>query len=238
MPTLRRSRLVALGATIVVVMGLPIGGVGAQVIPEPVPIPPLPPIVADGVASDRLIPVPAGCAAPAVEQAVFIGTMVVGDAVTGRFVVEQVRSGSVEGFSVGGMIDVRYGDEVRFLEVGQRYIVGAAVDPELRLLASTVRSPAPLFGGNEILGLDDANVDCPSVESPVRTLLADATSVETGVLSPLKNAKGKILRAILEPLGAALAILLGLVALKHLLFALGRSLRRLDGNDLEERGAQ
>jgi hypothetical protein len=227
----RALRVLVIGVAALVISPVAFAsGQAPEPIPEPIPVPPLPPIdTAAGADSSPLIPVPAGCPEQVTEQAVFVGSLIIADAVTGRFRVEQVKSGSVEGFAVVGMIDVYYGDEVRFLDVDQRYIVGAAVDPELRRLASTVREPAPLFGGNEIAGLDDADVECPSVESPVRTLSADTTSVESGVLTPLKDAKGKILRAILEPVGAALVILLGLVALKHLLFALGRSLRSLGG---------
>jgi hypothetical protein len=213
----------------VVVMG---GGVaGASDLPEPVPVPTLPPIEDRDAESARLIPVPVGCAAPSVEQTVFIGKLIINDAVTARFEVEQVLSGTIEGFSVGGLIDVRYGDEVRFLEVGQRYIVGGAIDPDVRVLASTVRAPAPLFGGNEIAGADDADVDCPTVDTPVRTLLLDGSSVETGVLTPLKDAEKRILRAVLAPVGGAFAVLLGLVIVKHLFFAFGRSLRDLGVTD-------
>ena len=203
----------------------------ASDLPDPTPVPSLPPIDDQGAESSRLIPVPAGCVAPAVEQVVFIGKLIINDAVTGRYEVEQVLSGSIAGFSVADKIDIRYGDEVRFLDVGQRYIVGAGVDAELGVLASTVRAPAPLFGGNEIAGADDGDVDCPRVDTPVRTLLLDGSSVETGVITPLRDADRRILRAILAPVGAAFLILLGLVILKHLLFAFGRSLRDLAVTD-------
>lgn len=226
--------LVGVGCAVVafsVLAGWPQGQAMAGELPDPVPVPSLPPIEDQEADSARLIPVPAGCVAPSVEQVVFIGKMIINDAVTGRYQVEQVLSGSIEGFSVGGMIDVRYGDEVRFLSVDQRYIVGAAVDPEARVLASTVRAPAPLFGGNEIAGADDADVDCPRVDTPVRTLLLDGSSVETGVLTPLKDAEKRVVRAILAPVGAAFLVLLGLVVVKHLFFALGRSLRDLSRTD-------
>lgn len=200
-------------------------------LPEPQPVPPLPPIEDPDAESARLIPVPSGCAAPDVEQVVFIGTLLISDAVTGRYQVDQVLSGSVDGFSLQGMIDVRYGDEVRFLDTGQRYIVGAAIDPQTRVLASTVRAPAPLFAGNEVAGVDDADVPCPSIDTPVRTLLLDGTSVETGVLTPLRDAERRLLRAVLAPVGVAFLVLLGLVMLKHLVFALGRSVGALSVTD-------
>lgn len=232
MPVRPLARAVAL--TVVLVAGSWVG-VAAQELPPVVPVPSLPPIAQPDAASTRLVPVPAGCAAPPIEQVVFIGTLVLADTATARFTVDSVRSGSTTGFEVGGLIDVRYGDEVRFLDVGTTYIVGAGVHPETRVLSSAVRAPAPLFGGNEIAGVDDSDVDCPRLGDPVRTLSADGTSVESGVLTPLKDAKGDILRAVLQPIGVALLVLLGLVAVKLLVFALGRSLRDMGTTDRPSR---
>ena len=222
--------LVAL-AVVAVVGGQSVRPAGAQELPPPVPIPALPPIADPNATSTRLVPVPVGCASPPLEQVVFIGTMVLHDASTARFAIQSVRSGSVAGFEVGGLIDVRYGDEVRFLDVDSTYIVGAGIDPDAQVLSSAVRSPAPLFGGNEIAGIDDSDVECPRLGDPVRTLLLDGTSVESGVLTPLKNAKGDIARAVLQPIGVAFLVLLGLVAVKLLVFALGRSLRDLGAEE-------
>jgi hypothetical protein len=222
-------------AAVAIVAGQGNGSVAAQELPEPVPIPALPPIADPNAASTRLVPVPVGCAAPPLEQVVFIGTMVLSDTSTARFAIQSIRSGSVAGFEVGGLIDVRYGDEVRFLDVDSTYIVGAGVDPATGVLSSAVRSPAPLFGGNEIAGIDDSDVDCPRLGDPVRTLTIDGTSIESGVLTPLRNAKGDIARAVLQPIGVAFLILVGLAAIKLLLFAMGRSLRDLGS---EERPAR
>jgi hypothetical protein len=63
------------------------------------------------------------------------------------------------------------------------------------------------------------------VEDPVRTLTERATPVDTGLLTPLRQAKGALLWAVLRPVGVALAILIGLVLVKQLIFATGRSLR-------------
>lgn len=202
-------------------------GAYAADLPDPVPVPSLPPIGDAAVTSERLVPVPSGCPQPPEEQVVFVGTMLVNDTTTARFVVDQVRSGSTQGFTAAGQIDIRYGDEVRFLEPGAQYIVGAAVDPELRALVSKVREPAPLFGGSEIAGLNTSDVVCPTLDDPVRTLRADGTGVETGVFSSLDGSGGMVLRAVFQPLVAAFAILLGLAALKLLVFAMARSLRDL-----------
>lgn len=200
---------------------------GAKELPEPVPVPGLAPIADPDMASERLLPIPPGCPAPQREQVVFVGTLTRNDAATARFTVDQVRAGSVEGFSRAGMIDIRYGDEVRFLETGVQYIVGAAVDVEQRALFSKVREEAPLFGGSEIAGVNASDTVCPVVDDPVRTLLADGGTVETGVLSSLHGAGPMMLRALLQPLAAALAILACLAALKLLVFAMVRSLRDL-----------
>jgi hypothetical protein len=202
--------------------------VASVALPEPVPVPPLQPIDPAALPSSaRLVPAPAGCTTPPKEQAVFIGRVVAVDTATARFDVEQVRSGSIEGFTADGLIDVRYGDEVRFLDLGTTYIVGTAANAELRALTSSVRGPAPLFGGNEIAGVGRSDVQCPALEDPIRTLLLDGTSVESGVVTPLKEAKGDVARAVLEPIGVAFVVLVALVAVKHLVWALGRSLRDL-----------
>ena len=194
-------------------------------LPPTVPLPVLGPIDDPDPDSARLIPVPPACAAPAGEQAVFVGTLVVHDAATARFIVGRVRSGSVDGFAVNGLIDVRYGPEVRFLDAGTSYIVGAAVDPETGVLSSKVSRPAALFGGSEVAGVDASDSRCPVVDDPVRTLMIDGRGVDTGVLRPLRSAKGEILRALLQPLGVAVLVLIGLVALKLLVFAVARSIR-------------
>jgi hypothetical protein len=66
-------------------------------------------------------------------------------------------------------------------------------------------------------------------------LLLDGTSVESGVLTPLRDAERQMLRAVLAPVGVAFLVLLGLVAVKHLFFALGRSLRDLGSTDRPSR---
>jgi hypothetical protein len=162
---------------------------------------------------------------------VFIGTMLVADASTVRYQIQSVRAGSTEGFALGVLIDVRYGDDARYLEAGQTYIVGAGTDPLTGVLVSKVREPAPLFGGDAVIGVDQSDVVCPQFEDPVRTLTLAGTSVDSGLFTPLKRAKLSLLSAVLRPLGVAFAVLLGLVLLKHLMFAVGRSLRDIADPD-------
>lgn len=182
-----------------------------------------------------LVVVPPGCAVPAPARAVFVGTiLVVDDPVkpsTYRFRVDTLLAGTLDGFIVpnpeiaADLVDVRYGDEARFLEVGQQYLVGVAVQAETGLLVSTVREAAPLFGGDAVIGADDSDIDCPRVSDPVRTLTPDGGSVDTGVLTPLRGEGRSLLLAVITPFGIAFVALLALVLLKHLFFAVGRSLR-------------
>lgn len=227
---MRHGRLTGAVALVLVALAVgvvPGGTVAAGELADPAPIPGLPPIADPDIASERLVSVPSGCPAPASEHVVFVGTLTRNDATTARFTIDQVRAGSVQGFSLAGLIDIRYGDEVRFLETGVQYIIGAAIDAEQRALVSKVREDAPLFGGSEIAGVNASDTVCPTVDDPVRTLRADGVSVETGVLSSLDGSGGMVLRAILQPLVAALAILVCLVGLKLLVFAMVRSLRDL-----------
>jgi hypothetical protein len=194
-------------------------------LPDPQPVPTLPEIEPAESASGRLVAVPSGCGSPTPEKVVFVGNVTVTDSVTARYQVVQVLAGSTAGFEVRGLIDVRYGDDVRFLEPGTTYIVGAGLDPQLGVLMSNVRPPAPLFGGSDVAGVNVSDVDCPQIEDPIRTLTADGRSVESGVLTPLSHAKGDLFHAILDPLGIAFLVVLGLTALKLMVFSVGRALR-------------
>lgn len=172
-----------------------------------------------------LVVVPAGCAQPDAAVAVFDGVVLGNTVNVARFEVRRVLAGSLAGYEVApGVVDVVYGDDVRFLLTGERYTVGVGTD-ETRLLRSSLRDPRPLFGGDAVIGLDDSDIDCPSLDDPVRTLLADGTPVEAGLLTPLGGSGSDLLRAVLIPFAVALGVLLALVVVKHLMFAFGRSLR-------------
>lgn len=176
-----------------------------------------------------LVAVPEGCTAPAAATAVFTGTLTAFDdpdrPTTARFAVTRTLAGQLGTYLVGGLVDVRYGTEARFLEPDVQYVVGVRPDPESGVLISTVSEAAPLFGGDAVIGFYDSDTDCPRVEDPVRTLFADGTSVETGVLSPLQGQGRTLLWAVVRPLLWGLLALVLLVGLKHLVVAGGRSLR-------------
>ncbi len=198
-------------------------GLGPEVA-VPVQSPPL--ISTPQPQSGPIVGVPTGCPNAPVASAVFFGKLGATDYRTAQFtVVDQVRAGSLDGYAVGDQVQVRYGDDVRFLKKGETYIVGVAPDTKLAVLTSKVRVPEPLFGGDAVAGADDSDVACPTVEDPVITLTERATEIDTGLLTPLHGAKRDLLLAVLRPLLIAFAVLIGLVLVKQLAFATGRQLR-------------
>jgi hypothetical protein len=179
------------------------------------------PPASGGADRQWLVPIPIGCDAPPLPDVVFVGTLQASDYRTGRFRVDQVRAGAIERYSYGGVVDVRFGIDTKYLDTGTRYLVGASYDPDAAVLTSKVRAAEPLFGGDEVIGAAETDVDCPVLEDPVRTLLPDGSSVDSGVLTPLTGAKRSLLRALLLPLGVALAAVFALVALRWLVTGIG-----------------
>ncbi|MET0458903.1 MAG: hypothetical protein ABW195_06630 [Ilumatobacteraceae bacterium] len=179
-----------------------------------------------------LVPVPIGCEVPALPDVVFVGTLVqtgtpsgspqTSEFETGRFRVDQARAGAIERYSYNGFIDVRYGIDMKYLDEGQQYLVGASVASSATVLGSKVREPEPLFGGDEVIGAAESDVTCPVIVDPVRTVDVDGTPVDAGVLSPLADAKTSILRSLVVPMAIAFGIIFGLVLLRWILTGLGK----------------
>jgi hypothetical protein len=187
-----------------------------------------PPIVDPNVVSTPLVVVPASCTVKPPPVAVFVGTLADADSTTARFAVQQIRAGSLDGYAVNTIVDVRFDDDIRFLHTGEQYLVGVLPDPLTNVLHSKVRSPAPLFGGDAVIGANDTDVRCPRLEDGVKTLLVDGTEVDTGVLAPLKTAKKSVVTAVLKPLGVAFLVLVVLASMKLLIFAMVRAVRERD----------
>jgi hypothetical protein len=194
-----------------------------------------PPAPAGDSTRQWLVPVPAGCTAPVLPDVVFLGTLQATDFRTGRFQVDQVRAGDMGRYSYAGVVDVRFGIDTKYLEPGTQYLVGASLDPATAVLTSKVRAAEPLFGGDEVIGAAERDVECPVLEDPIRTLLPDGSSVESGVLTPLTDANRRLLRAILLPLGVALAAVFALVALRWLLTGIGWGIGSLSRTMTEPR---
>lgn len=170
--------------------------------------------------------VPASCVIPAPVRATFVGTIIAADPRTARFRIDQMRGGTLEGYEATGLVDVLYEEDVRFLALGDDYIVAVGVNTETGALYSKVRDPEPLFGGSQIIGMDNSDADCPEIEDAVRTLTIDGAPVESGVLAPLSNARGRLARAILLPFVWVFGGLLGLATLRALAVTVWRSGRR------------
>ncbi len=182
--------------------------------------------------TSRLVPIPVGCPMPVETDVVFTGTVVGKDHVDEfvRFEIDQLRAGSSSEWAVDGLIDVRYGDDFRFLAEGDQYLVGAAFDNDYGRLGSKVRPAEPLFGGNDVIGLDDTSVECPEIEDAVMTMHLDGSPVDSGVLSLMVEDRRLLAATILVPAAITIAVLIGLVLLRRLwglglqgIFALGRT---------------
>ncbi len=206
-------RPVAVGVTIAGVAIAAASLTGAMAVGAAAPPPPdttIPPGAAP------LVVVPPSC--PQLEPAAvsFVGTVTGKDDVVQvvRFEIDQLRSGSARPWAIDGQIDVRFGDDYRFLDVDQQYLVGAGFDPEYGALSSSVRPPEPDFGGNDVVGVDDSSVVCPVVDEPIRTLNVDGTDVDSGVLSLLFDDRRVLLATVAVPSAIALVALVVLVLLR------------------------
>lgn len=198
---------------------------------EPVVPPPEPESISEPTG---LIPIPAGCPAPAPADVAFVGTVLAKDEFvqkgTVRYQIDQVRAGSAAPFSVNGIIDVRYGPDSQYIEIGEQYLVSAAVDDRIGALASKISPEALLFGGDAVIGLEDTEVECPTLDDPIQTINLDGTPVDSGLLTPFFADWKLLLATIGVPVMIAGVVLIGLVLLRRLLdagfrgiFALGRS---------------
>ena len=203
-------RVVTAAASVLIAVSAVGGTVAAQEEPPPDSAPDVEP--SDVTGGDTpggpapvlpLIPVPTGCAAPQMPHIVFVGEVVDRDFRTIRFEIDRIRSGRAAPFARRGEIDVRYGLDAQYLDDGASYLVSAVVDPDLGLLVSRVSEPIENFGGDEVIGVSETDVTCPTFEDPMRTLHLDGTTIESSVVRPFLDARIRILGAILLPLGLA-----------------------------------
>lgn len=154
---------------------------------------------------------PERCDPVAPKAFVFVGTAAVkaDDSVTFR--VDEVR----EGPSITGQtVVITFVRDARFFEIDERYLVTAALDPDVQLYVSKVRSRR---------GEDPRCV----AKDPVYTTLANGTPIDTGVFSGLSGTSGKVFRAFLLPLAGVVGVLLALVLVKRLVVLTGRGIARL-----------
>ena len=180
--------------------------------------------------------VPVGCDPPVPPQAVFAARLIVADGRTGRFEIDHVRAGSLEGYRVEALVDVDFLDDTRYLVIGGDYLVAAEIAPETGRLHSKVKPTPLLFGGDQVVGVDDATVVCPAVADPIITRMIDGTPVETGILTPLLEDKRDLLWSVVKPALIVLAALIGLVLVKRAIVWIVRQARRAWAPDQRQAG--
>ena len=106
------------------------------------------------------------------------------------------------------------------------------------MLFSNVRPPAPLFGGSDVAGVNVSDVDCPQVEDPIRTLTVDGDAASSPVCSRRCRGRRATCSARSSTRSAvAFVVLVGLVALKQLVFAVGASDLRDIGSERDRQVA-
>ena len=170
-----------------------------------------------------LVPVPEGCTAPPLPHIVFVGKVVDRDFRSVRFEIEQIRAGQATPFASGNEIDVRYGLDAQYLHDGERYLVSAPVDADLGLLVSRVTPVVENFGGEEVIGVSESDVNCPAYENPLRTLHLDGTPVEASAIKPFFASRVRILGAVAVPIAVAAGVVFLLATFRLSIAGLYRS---------------
>jgi len=169
--------------------------------------------------------IPAGCAIPMAPQMVFVGELLSIHDTTATFRVIQVRAGTASGYINNNTVEVRYGQDTKFLDTGTKYIVGAASDPFSPLLISKVRENSPLFGGDAVVGVNGSTGACPKLEDPVRTIFENGTSIDTGVLGPLLDNKLLVVLSVLIAIAVVVGGLFALVMTRQVSRQASRGIR-------------
>ena len=88
-------------------------------------------------------------------------------------------------------------------------------DPDLGLLVSRVTPVVENFGGDEVIGVSESDVNCPVFDDPMRTLHVDGTPVEASVIEPFFESKVRILGALVIPMAVALGVIFLLATFRY-----------------------
>jgi hypothetical protein len=188
---------------------------------EPAPPPPPPP------GRQPLVEVPVGCPIQPLPDVVFVGSVVDSDYRTVRFHVDQPRAGDIGQFASSGLVDVRYGIDAKYLDGGDQYLIGALYDPNIQSLRSRVQPESPTFGGDEVIGATESDLECPEIVDPMRTMHTDGSSIDSGVLSPFFGNRDGLLRSILLPVAVVCAAVFALAAFRWFLTGFGRGVESI-----------
>ena len=122
----------------------------------------------------------------------------------------------------------RIGTSTRF---GEQYLLDGSFGATPGQRSSFVAAAAN-FGGDEVIGVSESDVNCPAFESPLRTLHLDGTPVEASALEPFFASKVRILGAVAVPIAVAAAVIfllatfrLSIAGLYHSVVDTGRRAR-------------
>jgi len=174
--------------------------------------------------------IPSSCTTPEPLRSVFVGEVSRVDANFVLYEVVSERYGTVADLLRNGVLTVRYPiDDVRYLDVGRRFLVGAVAAPsgirgDVPVLESKVRVPPDMFGGDAVAAVQ--RVSCPDYEDPVRTLRVNGDPIDTGLLRPLLSDRAGLLRALVLPIGVGLGLLFLLAATRVLITGSIRGMRK------------
>ena len=180
-----------------------------------------------------LLDIPVGCPTQILtDNVVFVGTVTATDYRTVRYRIDQPRAGDLGRFAslVGNdyLVDVRYGVDTKYLHEGQQYLVGAAVNPNQGgMLASKVAPEVSPIGGNEVINANETDQQCPELSDPNMTVRVDGSEVDSGMLTPLLDDRGGMLRAVLTACAIVLGGVLALAALRWMLTGFGRGVESM-----------
>jgi hypothetical protein len=176
------------------------------------------------VGRQSLMVVPPGCEAPELPEVVFVGTVVQRDFRTVRWEIRQVRAGDPEAFGPGQQVDIRFGLDGQFLEVGEDYLVSTRREPFIGVLVSQVAVTPELFGGADVVGLAPTQVSCPAIVDVARTFNTDGSEISTSLFSTMAAERGKVLGALVLPVLVLLVVVFVMALLKVTLL---RTMREL-----------
>jgi len=130
------------------------------------------------------------------------------------------------------------GIDTKYLRQGDQYLVAALYDPEIASLRSRVRPEQSIYGGDEIIGATESELDCPEIVDPLRTMHVDGSSVDSGLLTPFVNERQGLLRALVVPLLIVIGGVFALACFRWVLTGFGRGVESLATSSSRARAAR
>ena len=141
------------------------------------------------------------------------------------FAIQKTITGDASSYVTGdGTVEVQYGTDAKFVDVGKTYIVGAVTDPFLPILVSKLRATTTTLSAE--LGQTNTGDACPTFEDAIITLNENGTSVDTGVLRPLRENKLLVIAALVLSVALAIGGLVAVVVMQRTRRGIARTMRR------------